>query len=1048
MHQDGRSRPPWPARVHRTGPWALVAVLALGTAFAQAPPPGGGPPAGGGQRRTGGQRGPDTRGRQRSGQGDGGLRVVPTNPPAQPPAGGGQPAQAPPGGVQPAGPAQPGSAAQNLPQIPQGGSVTMDFRGSDIGNVLKFFAMATGWQIVPDPGLSGPVTIISPRPLTIDQAFQVLQSTLEVRGFSGQIERRGQTTILKIVPLDRAVQSTPLVRQGTDAPNPAEIHGQVITQVIPVDNVDAATLAKELAPLINKGASMVGTQGTNALVVTDTASNVDRIAELVKILDQEASNTDIRRFPLRYSDANDVAEVLNDLFRQVYTRGRGQPAPPGQPGQPPPPQPQPAGRGGRRGAATPPGQERGAIVAIADTRTNSVLVAASRQNMERVEEIIKDLDDPEATALSTEIIKMKFADAAEVSDIVNTILSDRVGPSSQDNRAASFRQRVFGGGGRNRFGGGDQQAGGVTSEDPFGKVVADPRTNSLIATATAERMLQIKELITQLDVQVPVETTTFVVPLRNAQANDVAYILGQAFGTGTSNQNPFGGGFSFNPFGVQQRNTQRQRVQRRQGTSSSNRAAPRGRAAPVGPIGSAAGAADAVHGTLTPAGFVPDAGQDGDSERTRQFFFGGQFGRQGQMQTPQYGRGTRGNYVNLLQLRENVGVVAEPGSNSLVITTTPDNMDALRDIISQIDVAPQQVMIEVIIAEATLDSTRKLGFQFDAHGIGRIFGTQIQTSGSSNFPIGTAGSTSANIGSPAQPGGQLGVQSANFNALIQALTSDQNVRILSTPKVFTSNNQQATIDIVTRVPYVTSSFTGALTVGNSVTYDFLDVGVTLDVTPRIAEGLVTIDVYATASELLGFDTLQSSVDTNGRTTNILAPRTSERTTDTSVSAHDGEIVALGGLMRDTRSITVNKVPLLGDIPLIGHLFRSSTTATTKTELMIFMIPHVVAGDATSSKRMTDESSARIRKLMPDLQKQYPEVKPGPPPGEGTEGGVAPPAEPGKTAPPTEPGKTAPPAEPGKTAPPAEPGKTAPPAEPHRTNPPYDPDRIAPPTRAR
>ncbi|NLH99787.1 MAG: hypothetical protein GX446_09900, partial [Chthonomonadales bacterium] len=205
-------------------------------------------------------------------------------------------------------------------QFGGGGTITLDFRGSDIGNVLKFFAMATNWQIVPDANLTGPVTIISPKPLTLDQAFQVLQSTLEVRGFSGQIEKRGDTTILKIVPLDRAVQSTPLLGGPDSGLSPDEIRGQVITQVIPIENVDAASLSRELQPLINKGASMVGSAGTNALVVTDTASNVKRISELVKLLDKAASNNELRMFKLQNSDATDVANAINTLFRQVYTR--------------------------------------------------------------------------------------------------------------------------------------------------------------------------------------------------------------------------------------------------------------------------------------------------------------------------------------------------------------------------------------------------------------------------------------------------------------------------------------------------------------------------------------------------------------------------------------------------------------------------------------------------------------------------------------------------------------------------------------------------------
>src|SRR5439155_23173665 len=137
--------------------------------------------------------------------------------------------------------------------------LTMDFRGSDINNVLRFFAMATGWQIVPDANLTGPVTIISPKQLTIDQAFEVLQSVLEIRGFNGIFEKSGTTTILKIVPIDRAVTEPRLLK--SNGTTPQDVRNQVITQVIPVNNVDAAALSRELKDLMSKGASLVASVG-------------------------------------------------------------------------------------------------------------------------------------------------------------------------------------------------------------------------------------------------------------------------------------------------------------------------------------------------------------------------------------------------------------------------------------------------------------------------------------------------------------------------------------------------------------------------------------------------------------------------------------------------------------------------------------------------------------------------------------------------------------------------------------------------------------------
>src|SRR5262249_26511523 len=141
--------------------------------------------------------------------------------------------------------------------------------------------------------------------------------------------------------------------------------------------------------------------------------------------------------------------------------------------------------------------------------------------------------------------------------------------------------------------------------------------------------------------------------------------------------------------------------------------------------------------------------------------------------TPLYGRGQNGQYANLSQLRQNVGVVADPATNSLVLTTTPDNLPILRQIIESLDVAPRQVMIEVIIAEASLDATQKLGVQFDAQGVGKILGSAGTQSTNSNFPLGTSGSTLGNINAPINPGFQFGMQalSGRYRALVQALAT-------------------------------------------------------------------------------------------------------------------------------------------------------------------------------------------------------------------------------------------------------------------------------------
>jgi general secretion pathway protein D len=877
--------------------------------------------------------------------------------------------------------------------ISPGGTLSMDFRGADVNNVLKFFSMWTNWQIIPDPSLTGNVTIISPKPLTVDQAFQVLQATLEIRGFTGQLTKRGDTTILKIIPIDAAVKNASVFIDSDGKFSPEKVKDQVVTQVIPVENVDAKALATELLPLMNKGASLVGSAGTNSLLVTDTASNVERIMTLVKMLDQSANSNEIHKYTLHHSDATEVSNVLNGLFTKVLSRGKA--APTGPNGQPAPPQMGPNGQPlPPQGAA-----DRAAIVAMPDARTNSIFVVASKDNMVKVSDIINQLDDPEATALTTYIRKMRYADALDIADTINSILSGTV-PQRAGGSNASFAQRIglggfgggfggFGGGGGGQ--GGQGQPGGVASTDPFAKIVGNARTNSLIINATPEKMEKIDDLIKQLDVEVPIEPTTFVIPLKAAQAQDIAYILSQAFGTGTQGQNNgFGGGFNFGGFGQNNNNRTSNTINRRVGTGTTG-----GRSVPFGPgaPNMAVQGPDGVPGVMTDQGFVPDPSSLNNPTRAAaaQFgFFGGGGGQNRQQQTPQYGRGTNGRYVNLLQLRQNVGVTADPNTNSLVITTTPDNMPYIRQLIESLDIIPRQVMIEVIIAEASLDTTNKLGFQFDAKGVATTLGTQFNQTGSSNFPVGGAGNTVSNITSTIVPGAQYGIQalSGKLNGLVQALATDNKVRILSTPKIFGSNNQEAKIDITTDIPYITGS-TNNFTGGTNLSYDFIHPGITLDVTPRITpDGLVTIEVNATASEFLGFDVISTATDPTGHTTTQLAPRTSTRQTQTVVSVKDGEIVALGGLMREGTTNIVNKVPLLGDIPLIGHLFRSTNKTTNKTELMVFLIPHVVDNGA-QNKAMVEKQSANIRRELPNLAIQQPVLLPektAPSPVQGNPGG--------------------------------------------------------------
>lgn len=863
-----------------------------------------------------------------------------------------------------------------------GTTFAFDYHNTDIANVLRFYSMMSGLTITTDPGLTGPVTIISPRQVTLDEAFKILQSVLSVRGYTAQ--QHGN--VLAIVPFDVSIRQSPLIGGADDNTNTIDPRNQVMTQVIPLENVDAEAMAKDLQPLINKSASLIGSAGTNSLILTDTSDNVKRFIELVNALDKTSSHTELKVYPLRHAEAASVAQTIGDLFKQITSRGKsGAPPQPGQPGFQPPQPGQPQGAAG--------GGARPAVVAVADSRTNSVIVVASPDNQEQIaREIINRLDDDDSATLDTKIIKIKYSNANDVANMVNTVLSNMHGAaatSSGGRGFGGFNPFGFGGGGNN-----NQQT--VESTDPFGKVVADARTNSVFVTASAERMTKIQELIKQIDVEVPVETTTFVIPLKNAQASDVAYALGQAFSTGNSNQGGntyynFGGGNNSRGNG-----TQRQQTNRRLGSSSSNTQgfgrAVQGRSAPPppnAPDGSGGGdnftqgnggsaIPQGIPGVMTDQGFVPsntadiqaaqEAGKNGD--QTRQFyggggFFGGQRRGVGQSNQPQYGRGSTGAYANLLQLQNNVFVTPSPDGDSIIVTTTPDNYQALKKLVDQLDIVPRQVMVEVIVAEVTLDTDQKFGFNL-AGMIHNIFDQHNILQGQISVP---ANGFSTNTAlDPTQAGEQFVLSGTNFTNIIQALNSDNKVKVLSTPRVFTSNNQQATIDITTNIPYITGQTSnGFVSTNISSTVEYLQVGLMLNVTPRItADGKVTIDLVQEASDLIQFDQLNTGTGV------VRAPRYNDRYADTSVTIQDGQTVVVGGLIRDSENLTVSKVPLLGDIPLVGQFFRSREKARNKVELMIFVTPHVVE-TTKAAHEMTIKTGEPVIRQLPNLIKQQPNL---------------------------------------------------------------------------
>jgi general secretion pathway protein D len=219
---------------------------------------------------------------------------------------------------------------------------------------------------------------------------------------------------------------------------------------------------------------------------------------------------------------------------------------------------------------------------------------------------------------------------------------------------------------------------------------------------------------------------------------------------------------------------------------------------------------------------------------------------------------------------------------------------------------------------------------------------------------------------PALQGFRYTLSGGNLDLFVNALKSDSRFQVLSTPRIFTSNNTQAQINISQSIPYVLSQREDQF--GNiTFNYAFQDVGIVLTVTPRItANGYVTMDVIQTANDLQGFTTFN-------------APIVNQRQANTTVSVRDGETIILGGIIRSSVSSTVRKIPLLGDIPLLGNLFRTTDKSQVKTELLVFLTPRIVRNE-DEARRLREQQQ---QQLAPNTQRNIDRALPGttPPPAE-------------------------------------------------------------------
>lgn len=296
-------------------------------------------------------------------------------------------------------------------------------------------------------------------------------------------------------------------------------------------------------------------------------------------------------------------------------------------------------------------------------------------------------------------------------------------------------------------------------------------------------------------------------------------------------------------------------------------------------------------------------------------------------------------------LSKEVTIRADPETNALVVTATQSDFAILEQVIRKLDVRRLQVYVEALIAEVDARTTREIGVQF---GIGDgLRGDRTGVVGATNLGTNAGASLAEVLVNPLAAGAGLyfgyvdgvitldGKEVPNLNALAKALEGQSDANVLSTPNILTMDNEEAEIVVGQNVPFVTGSFS-QVSQGTAVENPFQtirrqDVGLTLRIKPQITEGsAIKMEIFQEVS----------NVAQRGEARDIV---TNTRSLSTTIVAENNQMVVLGGLIQDDVSNNVQKVPLLGDVPILGQLFRYKNRTRKKTNLLVFLRPQVIRG---------------------------------------------------------------------------------------------------------
>jgi len=677
----------------------------------------------------------------------------------------------------------------------------------------------------------------------------------------------------------------------------------------------------------------------NSLLVNANSQDHALISGLIAQLDRSSViDTMFRVFPLSKAKAETVKEILDEIYQGSVSDGAS-------------------------------GGAGNTITTVAEERTNSIVVAVPPGELENIESLVNKLDSVQIkeTAL-VEVIRCDNEDASKMAELLNEIMTGQAAEGGGGANADSESARAL-----------SSLLIQYTAKDEYGnrdilqtvrenvQITYNERSNSVIVVAPPTSMSLIKKLVRELDSIEKREVMVRVFLLNNADATAMVELLDEMFAQdeGSDDQAAFQQGRQINVEGGLSDGSGGPGFLNAGNSRRGTFGRPRTTFVP-----------DERTNAIIVAGWPEDIDVAGDiiaqldsrdiQERvnvvyplvnTRAEELQGSldtyFAAQRELISSQ-------NDVSQLAINErDVTVVAHEESNQLMVSTSPRYQAEVLRIIQQLDAPPPQVMIEVMIAEVSLDDSFEMGLEFALQQLkfseSAVPGPNgIIQSNSFDFIGGTdLGAAGAGLG-----GFSFTITGEDFNFLVRALQTDSRLEVIQRPSIMCQTNQEANITIGENVPFVRG--TTVSDAGNtSAQVEYEEVGVILNVEPVInPDGFVYLRV---APEISSVSNSNIPLG-NG----IFAPIITQQSAETTVAVKDGETVVIGGLITSSNTEAESKVPGLGDIPGLGGLFRTTTRSSTRSELLIALTPTIVRS-VEDARRMSVDQRDLAGVITPDMK---------------------------------------------------------------------------------